>query len=157
GRVQGGHLRHARVACREADRAAPEGRGRHLVPRPARALLRGARPRDVVRAARAGRLRRGRDRHRPRWHRLRAARRRRAPRGRLPQRDRSRGSRVAQDLEAVTRVAHVGVGGWGKNLVRVVGELADLAWIVDTQEESRATFGARYPAARTTGSLGEAL
>ena len=48
----------------------------------------------------------------------------------------------------MTRVAHAGVGGWGKNVVRVVGELAELAWICDTDEARRAEFAARYPAAR---------
>ena len=51
------------------------------------------------------------------------------------------------------RVAHAGVGGWGKNVVRVVGELADLAWICDTDDGRRAEYAARYPGARTTGSF----
>jgi hypothetical protein len=38
----------------------------------------------------------------------------------------------------LTRVAHAGVGGWGRNVARVVGELADLAWICDTNEELQA-------------------
>jgi hypothetical protein len=29
-------------------------------------------------------------------------------------------------LTRLTRVAHAGVGGWGRNVVRVVGDLADL-------------------------------
>jgi predicted dehydrogenase len=57
----------------------------------------------------------------------------------------------------VTRVAHVGVGGWGKNVVRVVGELAELAWIVDLDEERRAPYAERYPAARLAGDLEDAL
>ena len=44
-RVQGGHLRHARVAGGEADRAAAERRRRRLLPRPARALVLRARHR----------------------------------------------------------------------------------------------------------------
>ena len=55
------------------------------------------------------------------------------------------------------RVAHVGVGGWGKNVARVVGELSELAWIVDTDEARQAEYAARYPHARVTGSLDEAL
>ena len=51
------------------------------------------------------------------------------------------------------RVAHVGVGGWGKNVVRVVGELADLAWICDTDEARRTEYAERYPGARLTGSF----
>ena len=59
-----------------------------------------------------------------------------------------------EGLEALTaRVAHVGVGGWGKNVVRVVGELADLAWICDTDEARRTEYAERYPGARVTGSF----
>ena len=43
--VQGGHLRLARVAGREADRAPPERRRRRRLPRPARAVVRGRRDR----------------------------------------------------------------------------------------------------------------
>jgi predicted dehydrogenase len=57
----------------------------------------------------------------------------------------------------VTRVAHAGVGGWGKNVVRVVGELADLAWVCDTDELRRAEYAERYPSARFTGSFEEVL
>jgi len=57
----------------------------------------------------------------------------------------------------VIRVAHAGVGGWGKNVVRVVGELSDLAWVVDTDEGRQAEYAARYPQARVTGSFAEAL
>ncbi len=57
----------------------------------------------------------------------------------------------------MTRVAHVGVGGWGANVVRVVGELADLAWIVDIDEGRRSGFGERYPSARTAADIEEAL
>jgi predicted dehydrogenase len=57
----------------------------------------------------------------------------------------------------VTRVAHVGVGGWGQNVVRVAGELAELAWIVDVDEGRRALFGERYPGARVASELDGAL
>ena len=57
----------------------------------------------------------------------------------------------------MTRVAHAGVGGWGKNVVRVMGELSELAWVVDTSESSQAEYAGRYPQARVTGSLAEAL
>ena len=90
-------------------------------------------------------------------HRLRPARRRRAPRRRPPQRARPARDRRREGLEAVTRVAHAGVGGWGKNVVRVVGELAELAWVVDTDEARQAEYAARYPQARVTGSFAEAL
>ena len=57
----------------------------------------------------------------------------------------------------MTRVAHAGVGGWGRNVARVVGELADRAWICDTDEERQAQYGARYPQARVTGAFEDLL
>jgi predicted dehydrogenase len=57
----------------------------------------------------------------------------------------------------VTRIAHVGVGGWGKNVVRVGSEVADLAWIVEPDDARRAQFGERFPGASTTGDLDDAL
>ncbi len=55
------------------------------------------------------------------------------------------------------RVAHAGVGGWGRNVARVVGELADLAWICDTDDERRSEVSRRYPRARVTASFEETL
>jgi len=55
------------------------------------------------------------------------------------------------------RVAHAGVGGWGRNVARVVGELAELAWICDVDEERRDEYARRYPEARATASFDEAL
>ena len=57
----------------------------------------------------------------------------------------------------MTRVAHAGVGGWGKNVCRVIGELAELAWVVDPAEDKQAEYAARYPSARVSGSFAEAL
>jgi predicted dehydrogenase len=57
----------------------------------------------------------------------------------------------------LTRVAHAGVGGWGSNVIRVVGELADLAWVCDTDEGRLAEYGPRYPQARLTASFDELL
>jgi len=55
------------------------------------------------------------------------------------------------------RVAHAGVGGWGRNVARVAGELADLAWICDVDATRLAEYAKRYPEARTTGSFADAL
>jgi predicted dehydrogenase len=55
------------------------------------------------------------------------------------------------------RVAHAGVGGRGRNVARVAGELADLAWICDADEARLAEYAKRYPEARTTGSFADAL
>jgi predicted dehydrogenase len=55
------------------------------------------------------------------------------------------------------RVAQVGLGAWGTNLVRNVDMLADLVWICDASETRREALARRYPSARTTGSLEEVL
>jgi predicted dehydrogenase len=55
------------------------------------------------------------------------------------------------------RVAHAGVGGWGRNVARVVGELADHAWICDTDQERRTQYAARYPQARVTAAFEDLL
>ena len=57
----------------------------------------------------------------------------------------------------MTRVAHAGVGGWGRNVARVVGELADLAWICDIDEERQGQYAARYPQARVTAAFDDLL
>ena len=57
----------------------------------------------------------------------------------------------------MTRVAHAGVGGWGRNVARVVGELAELAWICDVDAGRRDEYARRYPEARPTASFEEAL
>jgi predicted dehydrogenase len=57
----------------------------------------------------------------------------------------------------LTRVAHAGVGGWGRNVVRVVGELADLAWICDIDEGRREEYASRYPHARITASFDDVV
>ena len=55
------------------------------------------------------------------------------------------------------RVAHAGVGGWGRNVARVVGELAELAWVCDIDDGRRDEYAKRYPDARVTASFEEAL
>jgi predicted dehydrogenase len=57
----------------------------------------------------------------------------------------------------VTRVGHAGLGGWGKNVVRVAGELAELAAICDTDERRLADFASRLPGVRATTSFDEML
>ena len=53
------------------------------------------------------------------------------------------------------RVAHAGVGGWGRNVARVIGELAELRWICDVDEARLEEYAKRVPEARTTTSFGE--
>jgi predicted dehydrogenase len=55
------------------------------------------------------------------------------------------------------RVAQVGLGAWGANLVRNVDVLADLTWICDASDERREQFSRRFPNARGTGSFEEVL
>jgi predicted dehydrogenase len=54
--------------------------------------------------------------------------------------------------EAPTRVAVVGLGYWGPNLLRVFSELGnvELRWICDLDHERLAQFRRRYPSARST-------
>jgi predicted dehydrogenase len=56
-------------------------------------------------------------------------------------------------------VGMVGLGGWGKNLLRNFGTLpgADLRWCCDADEATRAAYAPAYPAARFTGSYDEVL
>ncbi len=53
-------------------------------------------------------------------------------------------------------VGQVGLGYWGKNLVRNFDELADLRWLCDADPLRREELAHRYPGVRTTGSF-EAL
>jgi predicted dehydrogenase len=55
------------------------------------------------------------------------------------------------------RVAHAGLGQWGANVVRVAGELADLAWVCDRDEDALARFAGRHPQARATTSFDDVL
>jgi predicted dehydrogenase len=57
----------------------------------------------------------------------------------------------------VTRVAVAGLGYWGPNLARNFDQLAELAWICDTDAEVVRTFAERYPQARATIDVREAL
>src|SRR2546423_9735684 len=56
-----------------------------------------------------------------------------------------------------TRVAQVGLGQWGKNLVRNFDDLADLAWLCDLDGERRADLAQRYSGARVTATFDEVL
>jgi predicted dehydrogenase len=61
-------------------------------------------------------------------------------------------------VEALTvRIAQVGLGAWGANLVRNVDELAELTWICDASQERLDTIGRRYPGARATTGYDEIL
>jgi predicted dehydrogenase len=55
------------------------------------------------------------------------------------------------------RVGQVGLGYWGKNLVRNFDDLARLTWLCDSSEALRGEFAHRYPDARVTGDVEELL
>jgi predicted dehydrogenase len=56
-------------------------------------------------------------------------------------------------------VALAGLGYWGPNLARNFADLpgAALTWLVDLDDERRERYGARFPHARTTARLEDAL
>ncbi len=55
------------------------------------------------------------------------------------------------------RVGQIGLGYWGKNLVRNFDELAELTWLCDASEELRQQYAGRYPQARVTADFNELL
>jgi predicted dehydrogenase len=57
----------------------------------------------------------------------------------------------------VTKVGLIGLGYWGPNLARNFDNLAQLAWLCDTDEQQLRTFAGRYPAARMTADFDELL
>jgi predicted dehydrogenase len=63
------------------------------------------------------------------------------------------------DPAAVARVAVVGLGYWGPNLLRVLSDLdgAEVRWICDLDAERLARYGRRHPSVATTSQLDEVL
>jgi predicted dehydrogenase len=55
------------------------------------------------------------------------------------------------------RVGQVGLGYWGRNLVRNFDDLADLTWLCDTDASLREDFARRHPHVRVTADLDELL
>jgi predicted dehydrogenase len=55
------------------------------------------------------------------------------------------------------RVGHAGLGPWGANVVRVMSELADLAWVCDLDAMTLGRFADRHPQAHTTTFFDELL
>ena len=55
------------------------------------------------------------------------------------------------------RIGQIGLGYWGKNLVRNFDELAQLTWLCDASEQLRLQFAGRHPAARVTESIEDLL
>ena len=55
------------------------------------------------------------------------------------------------------RIAQIGLGAWGANLLRNIDVLAELSWICDSDSARREQFARRYPNARSTDSFVELL
>jgi predicted dehydrogenase len=65
-------------------------------------------------------------------------------------------------VEAVTpahsvRIGQIGLGVWGKKLLRNFAELTDVAWLCDIDEQETAAAAQRHPAARVTSSFEDVL
>jgi predicted dehydrogenase len=54
-------------------------------------------------------------------------------------------------------IGQVGLGYWGKNLVRNFDDLANLTWLCDASDDIRTAYAERYPHARTTADFDEML
>ena len=103
----------------------------------------------------AGRIRLRRRRDEPFRHRLRAPRRGREPRGRPSKRHREQRKALGEGLEAV-KVGVAGLGHWGPNLARNFADIAELAWLCDS-DPAKQEVAARYAQARFTSSFEEML
>jgi predicted dehydrogenase len=55
------------------------------------------------------------------------------------------------------RLAQVGLGQWGKNLLRNFAEIADMRWICDADPARLGQFAPRYPNARATTNVEDVL
>ncbi|HLX20101.1 MAG TPA: Gfo/Idh/MocA family oxidoreductase [Gaiellaceae bacterium] len=60
-------------------------------------------------------------------------------------------------MEALIRVGQAGLGAWGSNLARNVDELAELAWLCDTDESTHEQARKRFPGTEVTGSFDDLL
>src|SRR5215467_3247616 len=55
------------------------------------------------------------------------------------------------------KIACIGAGYWGKNLVRNFTDLGALAWVCDMEPSTRARLAAAYPTARFTDAVDQVL
>ncbi len=55
------------------------------------------------------------------------------------------------------QIGQIGLGYWGKNLVRNFDELAQLTWLCDASEQLRRQFAGRHPATRVTENFEDVL
>jgi len=54
-------------------------------------------------------------------------------------------------------IAQAGLGNWGRNLLRNFGEVAEVTWLCDIDEDRRVEFAQNHPDARVTASFDEVL
>jgi predicted dehydrogenase len=59
--------------------------------------------------------------------------------------------------EAPVRIAQVGLGQWGKNLVRNFADVAELVWLCDVDGDRLSEIGSRYPRTRATAEIDDIL
>src|SRR5438876_10485145 len=60
-------------------------------------------------------------------------------------------------MTAPHKIACIGAGYWGKNLVRNFSDLGVLAWVCDLDPDRRAHLAAAYPMARFTAAVDQVL
>ncbi len=65
--------------------------------------------------------------------------------------------RSGEDFEVHTRIACIGAGHWGKNLVRNFHDLGVLKWICDSSRERRTQLLMEYPTVSIAQSLDQVL
>src|SRR5215831_5920425 len=60
-------------------------------------------------------------------------------------------------LMVTHKIACIGAGYWGKNLVRNFTDLGALAWVCEMEPSTRAHLAAAYPTARFTDAVDQVL
>ena len=60
-------------------------------------------------------------------------------------------------MTIINKIACIGAGYWGKNLVRNFNELGVLSWVCDTDPHRRAQLAMEYPNARLTDAVDQVL
>ena len=61
------------------------------------------------------------------------------------------------DANGPLQIGQVGLGYWGRNLVRVFDDVAEVTWLCDASESLREAFARRYPNAHVTDAFAELL
>src|SRR5262245_26150501 len=64
---------------------------------------------------------------------------------------------VPAGVTAAPKIALIGAGHWGRNLLRNFADLGALSWVCDLSPDIRAEISAIFPSIRVTGDLEEVL